>query len=350
MRSVSRLGFTLVELLVVIAIIGILIALLLPAVQAAREAARRSQCTNNLKQIGLALHNYNSSFNKFPPGYIAKIPNNITSSETGCWAWGTFVLPFLEQGSVYDALDPRGPRSPDVVAATPAGLAALQTPLDVFRCPSDTGPPLNNYDNTCPGHEMTGAYYSRFITDGSAKIPIATSNYVMCANAGDSTTPAVFPSQYGPALGIGFQNSSIRFRDITDGTSNTFAVGERAWRFHNNLLAGAGTIYAISASPLVNIDQGGSWNIKAAGTNVLGLTYDGPNWSRNNRQHQGRAFNSPHPGGLQFVLCDGAVRFISETIEQRKGTVSLPPYPEDIVTHLYGRLACRNDGKVVGEF
>ncbi|MGI6418727.1 MAG: DUF1559 domain-containing protein [Thermoguttaceae bacterium] len=349
MRSVRHPGFTLVELLVVIAIIGILIALLLPAVQAAREAARRSQCTNNLKQIGLALHNYHSSFNKFPPGYIAKIANNITSSEAGCWAWGTFILPFVEQSSVYDVLDPVGSRSPDFVAATAAGLAALQTSLDVFRCPSDTGPALNNYDNEFPGNEMTGAYYSRFITDGTNKIAIATSNYVMCMNAGDSTTPAVYPSQYGAALGIGFQNSGIRFRDIIDGTSNTFAVGERAWKFHN-LIAGAATIYAISASPLVNIDQGGSWNIKSAGTNVLSLTYDGPNWSRNNRQHQGRAFNSPHPGGLQFVLCDGSVCFISETIEQRKGTVSRPPYPEDIVTHLYGRLACRNDGKVVGQF
>ncbi len=178
---------------------------------------------------------------------------------------------------------------------------------------------------------------------------IATSNYTMCMNAGDSTTPAVFPSQYGPALGIGFQNSSVRIRDITDGTTNTFAVGERAWRFAD-LTVGAATIYAISASTLADIDQGGSWNVKAAGTNVLSLTYDGPNRDDFNRQHQSRAFNNPHTGGVFFTMCDGSVQFINENIDQRKGTVNLAGYPADIVTNTYGRLACRNDGTVVGEY
>jgi hypothetical protein len=219
----------------------------------------------------------------------------------------------------------------------------------VFRCPSDVGPALNTYDNTLPGHEMIGNQYSRFITDGTRKIPIATSNYVACMNAGDSTTPAVAPGIYGPPLGIAFQNSSVRMRDITDGTTSTFCVGERAWKFHN-LIAGAGVIYGISASPRANIDQGSSWNVKSAGTNVLSLTYDGPNFSASNRAHQGRAFNSPHPGGLFFMFCDGSVQFISSTIDQRKGTVSIAPYPADIVTHTYGRLACRNDGNVVSGF
>ena len=272
-----RQGFTLIELLVVIAIIAILIALLLPAVQQAREAARRTQCRNNLKQIGLGLHNYHESYNTFPPGYVAKIPNLQTSSERGMWAWGMLILPQIDQAPLYNTLG-GGTTWLDVVVATAAGRSALQTPLTVFRCPSDTGPALNNFDNTLAGNEMTGAFYSRFVTDGTTKIPIATSNYLMCMNAGDSTTPAVFPSQYGPALGVGFQNSSIRFRDITDGSSNTFAVGERAWKF-DNLLAGAGTIYGHSAAPQANIDQGASWNVKSSGTNVLSLTYDGPNYS-----------------------------------------------------------------------
>ncbi len=95
----------------------------------------------------LPLHNYHSSFNKFPPGYIAKIPNNITSSEAGCWAWGTFILPFVEQSSVYDVLDPVGPRSPDFVAATAAGLGALQTsPWMSSAAPAIRVLRRNNYD------------------------------------------------------------------------------------------------------------------------------------------------------------------------------------------------------------
>jgi prepilin-type N-terminal cleavage/methylation domain-containing protein len=352
-----RRGFTLIELLVVIAIIAILIALLLPAVQQAREAARRTQCRNNLHQFGLALHNYHDAFNAFPPGMVSKIDNNDTndqtSSEVGCWAWGTFVLPYVDQAPLYNTLNP-GPMLLEQVAATPIGLKALQTPLEGFRCPSDTGPALNNFDQTLGGNEMTGNFYSRFITDGTNKIPIATSNYMIVAGPGDSTTPAIFPGQYGPPLGIAWQNSNCKIRDITDGTSNTFAIGERAWKF-GDLLAGAGTIFGVSASPIVNLNQSSSWNIKSAFTNVSSLTYDGPNYSLPpQRQHQARSFNSPHEGGVFFLMCDGAVRFISENIDQRKGTVSpgpgRPPYPGDVVTNTYGRLAARNDGLVIGEF
>lgn len=352
--TLNRGGFTLIELLVVIAIIAILIALLLPAVQQAREAARRTQCRNHLKQLGLAWHNYHDVFNTFPPGYVADIvptsTGTLATSEVGLWTWGTLILPYMDQAPMYNALSP-GPVKLQTAAGSATGLALLQTPLAAFRCPSDIGPNLNTFDSTQSGNENTSPVdaYSRFITDGSNKIAIATSNYVAVANAGDSTTPAAFAGQYGPPLGVAFMNSKVGVRDITDGTSNTFCIGERAWKF-NDLLAGAGTIYGISASPVANINQSSSWNIKSAGTNVLGITYDGPNWSANNRPHSARAFSSPHEGGIFFLMSDGAVRFISENIDQRKGTVSTAGYPADIVTSTYGRLACRNDGNVIGEF
>ena len=200
-KACFRRGFTLIELLVVIAIIAILIALLLPAVQQAREAARRTACRNNLKQIGLALHNYAETFGVFPPGYVAKIPNNKTSSERSMWAWGTFILPYVEATNIYNVLDPNHTLAEEQLM-TPEGLAAFQTPLGVFRCPSDIGPALNHFDMAHPDAIMVGGYYNRQLTtDDTDKIPIATSNYVMVMDSGNSTTPAVYPADYGAARG-----------------------------------------------------------------------------------------------------------------------------------------------------
>ena len=337
-------GFTLIELLVVIAIIAILIALLLPAVQQAREAARRTQCKNNLKQIGLAIHNYHDVFNTFPPGYIAKIPQNITSSERGLYSWGAFILPQVEQGNLYTALNV-GNVLLEQNAATVAGLEALRTPLPAFRCPTDIGPPLNNFDNSKSDNAAANAnWYNRHITsNGSDRIAIATSNYVMVANSSDSTTPPAFFAQYGPPKGVGFQNSKINFRDITDGTSNTLLVGERAWRY-NDLTIGAANVIGFSAEVC---NASGSANIKAAGLAAIAIGYDGINYSRTNRIHQGRGFSSGHVGGAQFVLCDGSVRFISENIDYAKNTVTMVP---TYITSTFARLLARNDDQVIGEF
>lgn len=339
----SRFGFTLVELLVVIAIIGVLVGLLLPAVQQAREAARRMSCSNNLKQIGLAFHNYADANKVFASGYIAKIPQNITSSERSLWSWGAFILPYIEQGNLYNYLQP-GPTLLETHAGNPAGLQALQTPIATYRCPSDNGPALNNFDDrTSDNPTATTNEYNRHVTsNGTNRIPIALSNYVMVGNPSDSTTPIAFSAQYGPPKGVGFQNSKVGFGDIPDGTSNTLLVGERAWRFAD-LTVGAANALGFSAA---TCNPSGSWNVKSGGLAAIGIGYDGINWRANNRVHQTRGFHSNHVGGVQFVFCDGSVHFISQNIDYVKGTVTAPPY----WTTTFAKLICRDDGLPVGEW
>ncbi|MFV1968169.1 MAG: DUF1559 domain-containing protein, partial [Pirellulaceae bacterium] len=151
-RTRKRDGFTLVELLVVIAIIGILVSLLLPAVQAAREAARRMQCKNNVKQIGLAMHNYHDSYKTFPSGYITKTPCDAVGfswpacilGEDGIYGWAALFLPFVEQAPLADLLAV-GSVTLDQSLANATTRQALQTPLSSFQCPSSPGPVLNDY-------------------------------------------------------------------------------------------------------------------------------------------------------------------------------------------------------------
>ena len=341
-KMAVKRGFTLIELLVVIAIIAILIALLLPAVQQAREAARRTQCKNNLKQIGLAMHNYHDIFNTLPPAFITRFPNTIVSGEQGLYSWGAFILPQVEQANLYATLNVGNVRL-DQNLATPAGLAALQTPQPNFRCPSDVGPGLNNFKSTLAG--APNWYNRNASSTGTNEIPIATSNYVMVAGTGVSTTPPSQPTTTTtPPLGVGFSNSKINFRDITDGTSNTLLVGERAWKY-GQVFGGAATVVGFSAS--VNF-QDPQAAVKGGMLGAIGIAYNGINWSATNADHQPRGFSSVHTGGAQFTLCDGSVRFISENIDYAATgpNVDLSLW----VTSTLARLTARADGQVIGEF
>ncbi len=343
MRSLSRVGFTLVELLVVITIIGILIALLLPAVQAAREAARRSQCTNNMRQLALGVQNYTSALGSFPSGYMSNHPQDNTAAalELSHWSWGALVLPYIEMASLHEQLQV-GKRTLHANLATSSGLAALQSPLATFACPSDIGPALNNFSEALANPSSDGdSTYRRYVTStGSDTLYIAKSNYVGVACSSVSSTPPSYSASYGPATGVLYQNSSTRFRDITDGTSNTLLLGERCFRIYN-LYVGAAD--ALGFSSTVGND------ITRAAMSVLGIPYYGINACSINRAHQARGFHSTHPGGANFALCDGSIRFISQNIEYHYRTVPSSTVKNGAwVDTPFERLCARNDGQPIG--
>jgi len=354
-----RTGFTLIELLVVIAIIAVLIALLLPAVQQAREAARRSQCKNNLKQLGLALHNYHDTFNKFPSAFISNAwpsaAGTGATSELTCWSWGAMILPYLEQATLYNLVQPGTIPMSTNLAAGGAQATALTTPLAGFMCPSDTGPSLNDF-NTSYGVDPTqqtdfGTYDRRATSDGTTRIAIAKSNYVGVADSGDSGTPAWNPVSYGPPLGLFSANSGNGIRNITDGTSNTLIVGERAFKFEG-LNAGAGNALGFGITS-VGAPYAGSYARSAL--SIYGIPYWGINQSVTSANHQTRGFSSVHVGGAHFLLGDGSVRFISDNIDHKPNSIAAaagtgshggPAFVDSTFEYL---LTIAN-GEVVGEF
>lgn len=269
-------GFTLVELLVVIAIIGILIALLLPAVQAAREAARRMQCSSNLKQIALAMHNYHGSLNVFPPGYVSSNPGT-KGSTSWCRSgsvqgapWTVMLLPYLEQQSLYDRFDFSVPFQKTSNQMAPPNDQYIE-PLSVYRCPSDARAGTEKY--TC-----------YFGVQGGGTAPD-------CANISCSA-----PGERGFYVsGILYGGSEVTFRDVTDGTSHVFMVGES--RYGN----------AFWGSSAKQDNCAFSQNLAGAQDQINLFPYAGV--------HSTRGFSSFHPGGCQFAMVDGSVHFVTETID-----------------------------------
>ena len=309
--SPRRNGFTLIELLVVIAIIAILVALLLPAVQQAREAARRSSCKNNLKQIGLALHNYHDTFNLMPPGDMSR--SRI--------AWSALILPQVEQGALFDALTSAGAfHQPwqEIPAVTHTGANPLaKSVIPTFVCPSDPGSGVNRrlrgQIDTGSG-SLTDHFFGKNNYIGSFSAYFNATNPTVSFGGG-SDRPTVF-----------YQNSGVNFRDVTDGLSNTILVAERATK------------------PLSGLPAGGMWigwhNLPGPAITVHEFQVR----IRINRNTNDTDYvingstiynaSSEHKGGAQFLMGDGAVRFISENINIRT----------------YSALGTIDGGEVVGEF
>jgi prepilin-type N-terminal cleavage/methylation domain-containing protein len=301
MRRVHRpravRGFTVIELLVVVTLIALLIALLLPAVQAAREAARRTQCANNLRQIGLALHNYHGAQNVFPPGYNTGLGpgwvargGSIGAPETGPgWGWATQLLGQLDQVPIFNAINFNLPIT-DEGSAT-----ARQAVLATFLCPSSVGSgPFN------PPIQLTFTTNQIFHFVPSA--PLAAGQYVASAGpSADNGIPA-------PGDGVFFRNSCIGLRDITDGSSQTLLIGERSRNVAD--ATWVGVMPGIVVCPSPGWANSGCATASAA---VLGTT--GP---RSGPLQVGAAnFSSLHPGGSQFLLGGGSIRFLKTSIDPR---------------------------------
>jgi len=292
-RSVRRSAFTLIELLVVIAIIAILIALLLPAVQQAREAARRTQCKNNLKQLGLAMHNYHDVAGQFPPGWVRVLPDGASRARSA-YGWTIALMPYIDAANIYNELDPQG----DLAYAftDPVKLALMRTPQPGWRCPSDVGPEMNARR---PMRGRTGPILWQ--ARGTA-----LSNYVGAFTSGGT---ALNNTKYN---GTFDHNSKTKIRDYTDGTSNTIVIGERAYKL-GNIYPEASTLWAVYHL------------IQANARRIHGLVFSGKglinSTNQSNSTHQNTSrigLSSLHVGGVQVLLGDGSVRFLSENIDQNR--------------------------------
>ncbi|MEZ6064577.1 MAG: DUF1559 domain-containing protein [Planctomycetaceae bacterium] len=318
MRPKLRHGFTLIELLVVIAIIAILVALLLPAVQQVREAARKSQCQDHLHNLGVAIHDYESAFKLFPPGYVDQrgtaggIQDNM-----GHWAWSAMLLPFVEQKPLYDLLDVGRTNASPAIAVR---QREMQTGIAMFRCPSSTGPEAH-VAGTDPGYAIVAG-----TTSGGTNVGLALANYVVSnhtqnvrqrkATSGNNATSG--------AVGAFFRDSNTQFRDMVDGSSNCIIAGERAWS-RGGIRNSAATLFAVrdadgngpSAQDASVAHNQGLMTIAGTTKYSINPVLTGVNTERS------AAYSSLHPGGAQFCLGDAKVTFISENVDCNFATTAM---------------------------
>ncbi len=272
----KRNAFTLVELLVVIAIIGVLVGMLLPAVQQIRESARRIHCSNNIRQLGLALMNYESAHRKFPAGW--KTLDKTAVAEPG-WGWSALVLPYMEGQNLNDQINF------NVAIDDPIHEEIIQNSMPVFLCPSEIGPTIVNLD-THIEHDHEDAFVLLESEHAHGELWVGRSNY-----------SGVFGSteiEANPLAGNGtfYANSDIRYADLKDGTSNTFIVGERT----NEL----GAISWVGVVPEVDEPL----------SRIVGSADHSPNDPDGHFED----FRSYHPNGINVVMADGSVHFIRSSI------------------------------------
>ena len=354
MRSVRiRCAFTLVELLVVIAIIGVLVALLLPAVQAAREAARRSSCSNNLKQLGIGLHNYHDSTQTFPAGWF-DLPNTAFRES---WAWSTLLLPYIEQGPLHEKLGvTRGTLEQRMTTDAANVYPATRTVLKVFICPSDAG---HNGGLTHNNRSFNGGagYTAAGFTTAATTIG-GLSNYMGVAGHRDvvnaQPNTGIFFGHCRPTPGNPCdqgQGNPVRLAEVLDGTSNTLMVGER--ETHR---CRAGTWVGVRRD-----DGSGTRGVDMViGHSRPKLNHPVPPPTTNVAWNEakigcGEGFSSQHPGGAQFAAVDGSVRWLSNTINHNwanpstnnNGSVTAH---QDQANGIYQRLLSRDDMLVIGNY
>ena len=327
-KAKSVRGFTLIELLVVIAIIAILIALLLPAVQQAREAARRTQCRNHLKQLGLALHNYHDTNNALPPGVVHKYGDQ-TVALMGSYGWGAFILPQLDQATIFNSMQENGVDLDTLLrnSAAPDIQAIPKMNIPVYRCPSDTAPAQNN-------KREWDAPYSPFF--GNQPVYLGTSNFVANMGTRFSRPDDWLTSQLDP-YGLFWGDSKVNFRDITDGLSNTIALGERDWQLG----------WAANWIGQRNYTGTGIWGMRQ-NLAIVDVKINDPLLQPNGNPAVSRAYSSRHSGGSQFLFADGHVQFISENIDFANGQPAVQSPTAYVGT--FQRLARRNDGLVIGDY
>lgn len=293
-RRTGQRGFTLIELLVVMAIIAILVALLLPAVQQAREAARRTQCKNNLVQIGIALHNYDMSFEMLPPG-VVNLTGPIRNIEEGYhMSWAPQMLPMFEQANLFQMTNF------DESAYAAVNSAVRSTVLPALLCPSDS--------------ERTMA--------AAGGMTVGMSNYAGCYGGED------VPIDMNNS-GLLFLNSSIGYRQIRDGASNTLAIGEKIivkGTTELGWISGTRSTLRNTGVPINNgWDRGGP---AARGVGGVRTPLPAPSDTATS------GFSSYHTGGSQALMADGSVRFLSENIDVK----------------IYSFLGQREDMQVIGDF